>query len=213
MKNDAFEAVPMRPQSIRKRAAILAGAKAVFLERGYGAANMDVISERADVSKRTCYKHFNSKYELFDAVVRRLCTNVMPEEEEFETYNKMPIEEALHTLAIQFLGRIYRPDQLALFRTVIAEVRQFPELGGVFFDGPISGSEKIIEKYFMREVNRGGLIFANSKHAAAQFLGLLKGNMQLRLLFMRRKRATAREIEEQARSAVHLFLYGALPRK
>jgi TetR/AcrR family transcriptional repressor of mexJK operon len=213
MKKDASVVVPMRARSIRKRAAILAGAKAVFLEQGFGAASMDAISERADVSKRTIYKHFASKYDLFSAVVRRLCTNVLAEEEDFGAFKKLPVDEALLDFAVRFLREIYHPNQVDLFRTVIGEVRQFPELGAVFYDGPISASEKRLEAYFKFQMDRSGLKFAGAKHAAAQFLGLLKGDMHLRLLFMKRKRVTAREIEEQARSAVDLFLQGTLPRK
>ena len=202
----------MRPRSIRKHAAILAGAKEVFLEQGYGAASMDVISERADVSKRTIYKHFESKYELFSAVVRRMCKNVLPAEQEFEVFKNIPIEKALHTLGVQFLREIYHPDQIALFRTVIGEVRQFPELGAVFLDGPISGSETRIGAFFAHEVEHGDLTIADMNLAAARFLGLLKSDLHMRLLFSKRKRVSANEIDKQVRGAVELFLNGARPR-
>ena len=212
MANTAARSVPTRPRSIRKRAAILAGAKDVFLEQGYGSASMDIISERADVSKRTIYKHFASKYELFSAVVRRLCTNVLPPDEEIESYKNRPVEESLHALAVQFLKEIYQPDQIALFRTIVSEARQFPELGEVFYDGPIAASESKIDAYFMYQVEHGGLVFYSAEGAAAQFLGLLKGDLHLRLLFMKRKRVTRAEVDDQACAAVHLFLQGALPR-
>jgi TetR/AcrR family transcriptional repressor of mexJK operon len=212
MKNAVARAIPTRPRSIRKRAAILAGAKEVFLEQGYGSASMDIISERADVSKRTIYKHFVSKYDLFSAVVRRLCTNVLPPAEEIDAYKDKSIEESLHTLAVQFLHEIYHPDQVALFRTIIAEARQFPELGATFYDGPISASEHKIGAYFLYVVRTGELTFERPEIAAAQFLGLLKGDMHLRLLFMKRKRANRSEIDKEAHSAVNLFLQGALPR-
>ena len=213
MNNIAVRELPTKPRSIKKRAAVLDGAKDVFLEVGYDAASMDIISERADVSKRTIYKHFSSKYELFSAVVRRLCTNVLPPEKEIDAIKTKPIEVALHILGIQFLREIYNPDQISLFRTVISEVRQFPELGAVFYDGPIMASEHKIEKYFKYQAKKGDLVFERPENAAAQFLGMLKSDMHMRLLFMTRKRATIAEIEEQAHCVVKLFLNGALPRK
>jgi len=212
MANTAVRAIPTRPRSIRKRAAILAGAKDVFLEQGYGSASMDIISERADVSKRTIYKNFASNNELFSAVVRRLCNNVLPSEEEIESYKNRPIEESLRALAVQFLQEIYQPDKVALFRTIVAEARQFPELGEVFYDGHISASESKIDAYFMYLVEHDGLAFDRVESAAGQFLGLLKGDMHLRLLLMKRKRASRAEVIGQAHSAVNLFLQGALPR-
>ena len=212
MNESAAPAFPTRPRSIRKRAAILAGAKAVFLEQGYGSASMDIISERADVSKRTIYKHFDSKYELFAAVVRQLCTNVLPPEKQIDAYKGEPIEEALHALGVQFLQEIYHPDQIALFRIIVAEARQFPELGEVFYDGPISASEQKIGTYFEYLSGKGDFVLEQPEIAAAQFLALLKGDMHLRLLFMKRRRAKRAEIDTDARAAVNLFLKGALPR-
>jgi TetR/AcrR family transcriptional repressor of mexJK operon len=212
MDNTAVRALPTRPRSIKKRAAILAGAKDVFLEQGYGAASMDIISERADVSKRTIYKHFASKYDLFSAVVRRLCTNVLLPEEEIESFKDKPLMDSLQALAVQFLKEIYQSDQIALFRTIIAEARQFPELGAVFYDGPISASENRIGVYFDYLVDNGELTFAQPESAAARFLGLLKGDMHLRLLFAKRKRVSASEIKKEAHFAVDLFLKGAMPR-
>ena len=212
MDNTAVRALPTRPRSIKKRAAILAGAKDVFLEQGFGAASMDIISERADVSKRTIYKHFASKYDLFSAVVRRLCTNILPPEEEIESFKDKPMVDSLEALAVQFLNEIYQPDQIALFRTIIGEARQFPELGAVFYDGPISASENKIGVYFSYLADNGELTFAQPESAAARFLGLVKGDMHLRLLFAKRKRVSASEIRKEARVAVDLFLNGAMPR-
>lgn len=53
-----------------KRAAVLRGAQAVFAERGYAGATMDLIAEAAGVSKRTVYHHFSGKEELLQVIVR-----------------------------------------------------------------------------------------------------------------------------------------------
>ncbi|MGK5631639.1 TetR/AcrR family transcriptional regulator [Streptomyces sp. URMC 123] len=50
---------------------MLDAAVAVFAERGYRAASMDDIAERAGVSKPLVYLYLNSKEELFGACVRR----------------------------------------------------------------------------------------------------------------------------------------------
>ena len=43
-----------------------------FQEHGFASASMDAISARAEVSKRTLYKYFESKENLFNAIVESL---------------------------------------------------------------------------------------------------------------------------------------------
>lgn len=60
-------------QNVNKRRArkttirneIIKAAEEIFLEKGYRLASVDEIAERADVTKRTLYKHFPSKLALF----------------------------------------------------------------------------------------------------------------------------------------------------
>jgi TetR/AcrR family transcriptional regulator, mexJK operon transcriptional repressor len=50
-------------------ARLLDAARDVFIERGYAAATIDAIVERAQTSKRTVYSRFGDKAALFEAVV------------------------------------------------------------------------------------------------------------------------------------------------
>jgi AcrR family transcriptional regulator len=56
------------PRSER-RAQLLEAAKDVFVQRGYHAAAMDEIAERAGVSKPVLYQHFPGKLELYLALL------------------------------------------------------------------------------------------------------------------------------------------------
>jgi TetR/AcrR family transcriptional repressor of mexJK operon len=56
-----------------KAESILAAAKRMFLEGGFGAVSMDAIAREAGVSKATVYAHFAGKEELFGAVIGREC--------------------------------------------------------------------------------------------------------------------------------------------
>ena len=53
----------------RKRASIVEAAVAEFQECGFAGARINRIAERAEVSKRTLYKHFESKDALFDEII------------------------------------------------------------------------------------------------------------------------------------------------
>ena len=60
-----------------RRGQLLAAASDVFVDRGYHAAGMDEIAERAGVSKPVLYQHFSSKLELYLAVLARHVENLV----------------------------------------------------------------------------------------------------------------------------------------
>ena len=60
-----------------RRGQLLMAASDIFVDRGYHAAGMDEIAERAGVSKPVLYQHFSSKLELYLAVLQRHVENLV----------------------------------------------------------------------------------------------------------------------------------------
>lgn len=60
-----------------RRGQLLIAASEVFVDRGYHAAGMDEIADRAGVSKPVLYQHFVSKLELYLAVLARHTENLV----------------------------------------------------------------------------------------------------------------------------------------
>ncbi|MGV0636113.1 TetR/AcrR family transcriptional regulator [Mycolicibacillus trivialis] len=60
-----------------RRSQLLVAASEVFVFRGYHAAGMDEIADRAGVSKPVLYQHFSSKLELYLAVLHRHVDNLV----------------------------------------------------------------------------------------------------------------------------------------
>src|ERR1700743_1188378 len=60
-----------------RRGKLLMAASDSFVSRGYHAAGMDEIAERAGVSKPVLYQHFSSKLELYLAVLQRHVENLV----------------------------------------------------------------------------------------------------------------------------------------
>ncbi|MGH3321927.1 MAG: TetR/AcrR family transcriptional regulator, partial [Streptosporangiaceae bacterium] len=56
---------------LARRRQLLAAAQVVFVSRGYHAAAMDEIAERAGVSKPVLYQHFPGKLELYLALLEQ----------------------------------------------------------------------------------------------------------------------------------------------
>jgi AcrR family transcriptional regulator len=60
-----------------RRGQLLIAASDIFVDRGYHAAGMDEIAERAGVSKPVLYQHFSSKLEMYLAVLQRHTDNLV----------------------------------------------------------------------------------------------------------------------------------------
>ncbi len=65
-------ALPLALQG-RKRSAIFAGARSVFLRDGLSGSNMDDVALAAGLSKPTVYRHFGSKGKLFEGLLEDMC--------------------------------------------------------------------------------------------------------------------------------------------
>src|SRR5690554_326789 len=68
---------PTRLPRLARRQQLLAAAQKEFVARGYHAAAMDDIAERAGVSKPVLYQHFRSKLELYLALLDRHCDEMV----------------------------------------------------------------------------------------------------------------------------------------
>jgi TetR/AcrR family transcriptional repressor of mexJK operon len=202
--------VSLGPHSFSKYRAILKAATHVFTTQGFAQASMDVIAERAQVSKRTVYHHFETKQELFAAVVQTLCANVVPPSLESLQIETSRPEQVLREIGIQFLQGIYDAEQIELFRTIATEARTFPELGALMFDGPVTRSEQLVAQYLQHLASSDLLRVTSPVLAAGQFLGMIKTNLQVRLLLKPQTRVSTNEIKTVVESSVDLFLYGAL---
>ena len=95
-----------------KRKAILDAAVDEFYTKGFDGSSMDTISNTANVSKATIYKHFKNKEDLFLAIASILNKKV---EESFKyTYSKtIDIKDQLELIAMKemtFLHKVTQSD-------------------------------------------------------------------------------------------------------
>jgi AcrR family transcriptional regulator len=199
----------LRPLSRKKYLAIVEAARQVFLECGFTASSVDVIAETANVSKRTIYKHFEDKKSLFSAVVQILCREVVPGSIDALDTNTSDPRDTLVNLGVHFLTQIYTPEQIELYRIVVSEAKRFPELGEMM-NKRVVRTERFAQHY-LEDLQKSGIIEMPCPDiAASQFFGLLKTNVQLKLLFGTRKRITKREIRRISECCVDIFLNGIL---
>jgi len=114
----------------RERASsILLAASAVFAERGFAGSTVDEIAARAGVSKLIVYRHFNSKQELYlailDQIRDRLADVQPPSSAPTVTDSRGAIAAAIATLAAEFAVAREYPDGYRLLHRHAAHEPEF----------------------------------------------------------------------------------------
>lgn len=191
------------PSSQRKIESILAAARLLFIEHGFGATSMDAVALRAGVGKATVYAHFNSKDALFAAVIAQegRVHTVALTRREGETF-----ESVLERFAGDAFDLLLSSTSIAAYRIVAAEATRFPDLGRLFFE---TGPSALIGRFaiFLKEaMEHGDLRRAPPRLAAAQFFGMLCGDLQLRALLGMGTAISRRERSLVVKSGVAAFL-------
>ena len=115
-------------------AEIVAAAFGVFAERGFAAARLDDIAARAGVSKAALYLYFETKEELFRAVVSEAVAPNLEAIEAAAAQHDGPIEEVIRFL-VPSVARVAATSPLGgVVKMVIGESRNFPELARIWHD-------------------------------------------------------------------------------
>jgi TetR/AcrR family transcriptional regulator, mexJK operon transcriptional repressor len=193
------------PPASGKAESILAAAKRNFLASGFGAVSMDTIAREAGVSKATVYAHFAGKEELFGAVIGRECERRFAGLAVSEL-DPRDVRASLTVLACRFLELLLSPDAIALHRIILGEVTRFPALGEVFWHAGPERNLAQIEAFLRSAAAAGSLALADTRLAAEQFVGLVRGEIQLRHLLRLEAEAGQPSIREVAEGAVDTFM-------
>ncbi|UWU73156.1 TetR/AcrR family transcriptional regulator [Bradyrhizobium huanghuaihaiense] len=121
---------------------LLAAAKDTFTSKGFAATTMDDIAGAAGMSKKTLYKLFASKTELFRAMLLRS----LPEADYADTPAEGSPVTRLRNMLREAADVALSPGEIALQRLIIGERQASPELGRMFAEVIMeSGTEHIVE--------------------------------------------------------------------
>ncbi|HUN51489.1 MAG TPA: TetR/AcrR family transcriptional regulator [Candidatus Sulfotelmatobacter sp.] len=205
---------PLSDAPAGKREAVLKAAGALFLQVGFGAASMDVIARSAGVSKATVYAHFASKEALFAAMLEegtRARFGDLDADIEADAAGD-DIAAGLRAIGRKFVAMALSPGGIAIYRVVVAESARFPELGRAFYDNAPSVMRDSIERFLKRAVRRGQLVIDDPRIAGDQFVGMIKGDLYVRLLLGLIDEINPAEAEQVIEQAVHTFLAAFRPR-
>lgn len=197
----------------RKRSAILAAAKDIFLRLGYEGASMEQIAAAADVSIMTLYRHAESKDDLFAAVIAGACNpDDEAEQAQFAQLMQRPLDEVLVAVGMIAQQRLADAETVALMRAVMAEATRFPHLGDTAYTGFVGNLELFAQHVLANKSETNGLGEAEHKRLGALFIDRLFGADMLRILLGLGGISPAEQQRraERARDEIMAQLQGAL---
>lgn len=114
-------------QTERKHLAIIEAAKTEFIEHGFIAANMGRISVAAEVSKRTLYRHFDSKETLFISVLKIIQASVN-NTVHYHFDPAQTVKAQLIAITQREVDVLYKTYGMPLSRIIVMEFLRQPDL-------------------------------------------------------------------------------------
>lgn len=137
-----------------------------------------MIAERAGVSTATLFKHFPTKAQVLVAVIEREWSAVAPEGAPSAHLDSTDavLRDGLRRIGETFVGFLRRPGTTELFRLIIAETPNVPELAqlGSFADGP----HFALARDLLERADLDPEVGAPERDAAARrFIGIIAGQI------------------------------------
>jgi AcrR family transcriptional regulator len=138
-----------RPQEL------LDAALELFVEKGFTATRAEEVALRAGVSKGTLYLYYPSKEDLLKAVIeQRLSAEIAAGAAEAASFTGTT-PELLRQLLTQWWQRMYDSPGSGVFKIVITEVRNFPEIAEFHRRAVVEPGSALIGGLIQRGIDRG----------------------------------------------------------
>lgn len=199
------------PATSTKRALILKAAGKMFVKHGYSGVSMDAIADAVPVSKRTLYNHFSDKKALFTAVMQCRCQQVFQVIED-NLSDEKSVDKVLSEMGSKFLDLVLHPDIVDMYRTIIMETVNFPELGALFYETGPKRTRARLAAYLKDMHGKNILRVPDPEIASEVFMGMLLNRVQMQCLLGVKKTVAIAERNEIIRYSVDLFVRAHQPR-
>jgi AcrR family transcriptional regulator len=146
---------PRRRRKEARPQELLDAALALFVEKGFAATRTDEVAARANVSKGTLYLYFPSKEELFKAVVRHNLSTLIAEGQGLVDGFEGSTSELLTCLMQKWWERVGNTPASGIFKVMMSEARNFPELAQFYVDEVVKPSQALLGRTVERGMLRG----------------------------------------------------------
>ncbi len=134
---------------------LLDAALDLFVEKGFAATRAEEVAARAGVSKGTLFLYFQSKEELFKAVVRENISGRFKEwNEEFETFTGTSAEMISYCMNVWW-ERVGATRASGITKLMVSEARNFPEITAFYQQEVVEPGQTLIRRILQRGMDRG----------------------------------------------------------
>ncbi|MEA2762618.1 MAG: hypothetical protein QOD47_1902 [Gemmatimonadaceae bacterium] len=132
---------------------IIKAALEVFGECGLANARLQDIAERAGVSKGTIYLYFPNKEELFREMIRQTAVAAIDRAEQAD----VPGTPGNQLVAFMraYWAFVRSPEFVTIYRLVLAELHQFPDLAKFYANEVVARGQKLISGIISRGTEAG----------------------------------------------------------
>ena len=159
-----------RRRAEARPAEIVQAAYQVFSEKGFAAARLDDIAQRAGVSKGALYLYFDNKQEIFEAVVKdAVAPNIGAIEQialafpgSFEQLIRMVAPRIAQVAASANIGKV--------LKMVVGESGNFPEIARIWHDDVVARGLGLITQLIARAQERGEVRAGDPRNHAVSII-------------------------------------------
>ena len=134
---------------------ILTAALDTFVERGYESARLEDIARRAGCTKGTIFLYYESKAELFKAVIRDVMLPLIREAEQAIDQHQGSSRDLLEKLLRLRWERATVSRLSGLAKLLFAETDRYPDLARFYHDEIHEQNQKLIRRAFDQGVAQG----------------------------------------------------------
>ncbi len=143
---------------------ILDAALDLFVEKGFAATRLEDVAQRAGVSKGTVYLYFDSKEDLFKAVIRSGMVRAIEEAERRVAAYSGSASDLLRELYTAWWQNIGGTKLAGIPKLMISEAQNFPELARFYYEEVIQRGSQLFARTIERGIERGEFRRVNVDH-------------------------------------------------
>ncbi len=134
---------------------LVTAARDLFVEKGFAATRADEVAARAGVSKGTLFLYFQSKEDLFKAVITENIANLFPAwNEEFKAFSGSSAD-MLHYAMDLWWNNVGNTPASGIVKLVLSEAQNFPDIAEFYQREVVEPGTHLLRSILQRGVDSG----------------------------------------------------------
>ena len=188
----------------QRRERIVSVAREVFFEVGYAGASMSMISARLGGSKATLYAYFNSKDELFEAIISERCSGFAAV---FDDHlGADDLRDSLKQIGRKLMEVVLSDDAIRTMQLIVEESHRNPHLGKMFSTVMQSQGSTGLHELLQQAHERGQIAAPNVNEAATVLKSLLFGDCHFKRMMNLTPPPDEATVHRQIDLAIDVFM-------